>query len=138
MFFQKYCIQNANNKSYVRECHINSGYEILSWTLGLSAGKARSFSERKRLSRVCEWPHSLPIGAKDTPPGTSSRVSFMESAVILYYFNLFVVFIDSIDIMVDGVINDKVGVFILRIMIVVRFLYLMSICVHQFTANYLS
>ena len=83
-------------------------------------------------------PTPCPIGSKDTQPETSSRVSFMESAVILYYFNLFVVLIDSMDIMVDGVINDKVGVFILRIMIVVRFLYLMSICVHQLTANYLS
>ena len=81
-------------------------------------------------------PTPCPIGSKDTQPETSSRVSFMESAVILYYFNFFVVL--SMDIMVDGVINDKVGVFILRIMIVVRFLYLMSICVHQFTANYLS
>lgn len=53
--------------------------------------------------------------------------------------------------MVDGVINDKVEVFIIRIMIV-RFLYLMSIWLctsiysklfiismwNQFTANYLS
>lgn len=50
-------------------------------------------------------PIPCPIGSKDAQPETSSRVSFMESAVILYYFNLFVVLIDSMDIMVDGVIT---------------------------------